>query len=84
MSDLVIAKGLVWRVILMFTHVLTRTVWPTRVRGRSRVPASGAALIVANHQSVLDIPLVAVAAHHRQFQRVRHVLVLLARELHRC
>jgi 1-acyl-sn-glycerol-3-phosphate acyltransferase len=32
-----------------------------RVEGREQVPAEGGALIVANHQSVLDIPLMAAS-----------------------
>ena len=47
------------------SHVLYTVVWPTRVKGREHVPREGAALIAANHQSVLDIPLIAKAAHHR-------------------
>ena len=58
-------KGLVWRGIMACVHVLYTVVWPTRVRGRANVPREGAALVVANHQSFLDIPLIAKAAHHR-------------------
>ncbi len=58
-------KGITWRVLMFFIHIATTVVWPTRVEGRSRVPKTGKALIVANHQSFLDIPLLTKAAHHR-------------------
>ena len=58
-------KGLVWRGIMGAVHLLYTLVWPTRVTGRDRVPSEGPALIAANHQSFLDIPLIAKAAHHR-------------------
>ena len=65
MTTLVIRKGLVWRVIMGTFHLLSAVVWPTRVRGRHHIPAEGCALVLANHQSALDIPLIAKAAHHR-------------------
>lgn len=58
-------KTWVWRGIMGVTHALTRTLYPTRVQGVEHVPLTGGALIVANHQSVLDIPLIARAAHRR-------------------
>lgn len=46
-------------------RLLTRLVWALMFRprheGRDHVPASGGALLCANHQSFLDIPLVAHA-----------------------
>lgn len=46
-------------------HVLYTLLWPTKVRGRNRVPRSGRIVVVANHQSFLDIPLVAKGVLHR-------------------
>lgn len=60
-----IRKTIVWRLIMATVHVLYVTVWPTRVFGRDRVPRQGRVLIVANHQSFLDIPLVCKGVLHR-------------------
>jgi 1-acyl-sn-glycerol-3-phosphate acyltransferase len=64
-AALLTAKSLTWRLIMVFVHPLYTLVWPTRVRGRRNVPTRGRAVIVANHQSFLDIPLICKAAHHR-------------------
>jgi cytidylate kinase len=45
-----------------------------RVRGREFLPATGGVLIAANHQSYLDIPLIAIAAR-------RHVCFVARRSL---
>jgi len=74
-------KGLVWRGIMAVVHVLYTVVWPTRVRGRGRVPRAGAALVVANHQSALDIPLIAMAAHHRHLAFVARATLARSRLL---
>lgn len=52
-------KTLTWRVCMGTLHVLYTLLWPTRIVGRDRVPRSGRIVVVANHQSFLDIPLVA-------------------------
>jgi len=62
---LVTRKTLVWRATMACLHVLYTLLWPTRVEGRERVPRAGRLVIVANHQSFLDIPLVARAVLHR-------------------
>lgn len=76
-EPLVIRKTWVWRLIMAFVHVLYTVVWPTRVEGRGRVPRRGPVVIVANHQSFLDIPLVARAVLHR------HVAFVARRSLAR-
>lgn len=60
-----IRKTLTWRVIMATVHVLYAVVWPTRVFGRERVPRQGRVLIISNHQSFLDIPLVSKGVLHR-------------------
>jgi len=60
-----IRKTIVWRLIMGTVHVLYAVIWPTRVFGRDRVPRQGRVLIVANHQSFLDIPLVCKGVLHR-------------------
>jgi 1-acyl-sn-glycerol-3-phosphate acyltransferase len=51
-----------YAVIEALVNMVCLTAFRARVRGRERIPARGGVLIVANHQSFLDIPLVAVAA----------------------
>lgn len=65
MTAPVTRKGIVWRIVMATVHIMSALFWPTRVGGRDFVPKAGCALIVANHQSFLDIPLLASAAHHR-------------------
>ena len=62
---LITRKTLTWRATMACLHVLYTLLWPTRVEGRERVPRTGRLVIVANHQSFLDIPLVARAVLHR-------------------
>ena len=57
-------KGWVYRAIMFFVHPLLTLVWPARVRGVEHLPPR-CALIISNHQSYLDIPLVAKAAAPR-------------------
>lgn len=54
-------KTLVYRVCHAATRLALRVVFRLRVRGAGNVPASGPAVIVSNHQSGLDIPVIAAA-----------------------
>lgn len=52
----------VYRLIRAFLVVYLRVWHRLRIEGREHLPRAGGVLIVSNHQSFLDIPLVAVAA----------------------
>lgn len=51
-----------YRLIRAFLVVYLRVWHRLRIEGREHLPREGGVLIVSNHQSFLDIPLVAVAA----------------------
>lgn len=59
--ELLTEKTLVYRAARRFFWLWFVLLCRVRVRGRQHVPASGPCLIVANHQSYFDIPLVAAA-----------------------
>lgn len=60
-----VEKTLGYRVVLTLVRGLT-SLWVRRtVRGLENLPQTGPALLVANHQSYLDIPLIAASAHRR-------------------
>jgi 1-acyl-sn-glycerol-3-phosphate acyltransferase len=48
--------------------------WGLRIEGRRHVPRQGPVLVVANHQSYLDPPLVGVAMPRRAYFLARHTL----------
>jgi 1-acyl-sn-glycerol-3-phosphate acyltransferase len=52
----------VYRLVRAFLVVYLRLWHRLRIEGREHLPREGGVLIVSNHQSFLDIPLVAVAA----------------------
>ncbi len=58
-------KTLTWRWALAILHVGYFLFWPRTVVGRENIPRKGPAIIVTNHVSFLDIPLVAVGVLHR-------------------
>lgn len=51
-----------WSIVQLLVRPLLSTLFRARVVGREHLPQSGGALIAANHQSYLDIPLIALAA----------------------
>lgn len=62
LPEVLTRKTLVYRLSRGSTMVWLYTLHRLRVRGREHVPARGGALIVSNHQSFLDIPVIAAAA----------------------
>jgi 1-acyl-sn-glycerol-3-phosphate acyltransferase len=60
-AEVLTRKTLVYRASRGSTMVWLYVLHRLRVRGREHVPASGGALIVSNHQSFLDIPVIAAA-----------------------
>lgn len=55
-----LAQRVFYAVCKVVVYCLFRSVLPTRVSGLGNVPRSGAVLLVANHQSYLDPPLIGV------------------------
>ena len=51
-------------------RVLARGLWATEVRGRARVPRTGAAIVVANHVGFIDGPVL-----HGVIPRASHFLI---------
>lgn len=51
-------------------RVLARGLWATEVRGRDRVPRTGAAIVVANHVGFIDGPVL-----HGVIPRASHFLI---------
>ncbi|HEV8642544.1 MAG TPA: lysophospholipid acyltransferase family protein [Methylomirabilota bacterium] len=56
---------MLYPVVRALAVALMRVFWRLEVRGREHVPGSGPVLLVANHSSVLDPPLVAGLAPRR-------------------
>jgi 1-acyl-sn-glycerol-3-phosphate acyltransferase len=54
-----------YQVVKPFAVALMRAWFGLRVQGEENIPASGAALIVSNHQSILDPPLIGGAARRQ-------------------
>ena len=54
-----------YRAVMFGIRIWSLLLWPARVEGHEHLPDHGAALIVANHGSLLDIPAVAQAAGPR-------------------
>ncbi len=60
-TDVLTHKTLTYRVVRFSMHVLLRVLFRARVEGREHVPDDGPIVIVSNHQSLLDIPLIAMS-----------------------
>ncbi|MBM4108145.1 MAG: 1-acyl-sn-glycerol-3-phosphate acyltransferase [Phycisphaerae bacterium] len=56
-------QRLIYRLARATVALLTSIVYRARAFGAHRVPARGGVLLVANHQSHLDGPLIGIAAH---------------------
>ena len=61
-SEVRLTSSLTYRAIRAVMLVVFRLAFRRRVHGLENLPESGAVMLVANHQSFLDIPLIAVAA----------------------
>ena len=55
-----VTKSWVYHVGLFFCWVLVRFVHRSRITGREHLPRTGGCLLVANHQSFSDIPLIGI------------------------
>jgi len=62
---LVTRKTWTWRCALAVLRVGYFLFWRRSVVGHQHVPRSGPVILVSNHQSFLDIPLMAIAVDHR-------------------
>ena len=60
-EPLITHKTLAYRFTHRFTQALLFTFFRLRVVGREHLPKEGGALIASNHQSFIDIPIVAAA-----------------------
>ena len=67
-------KSLVYRLVRFGWWVWFRLVHRHRVFGREHLPAEGACVIVANHSSFLDIPLIAASTRRHVCFVARHTL----------
>ena len=57
LTEKTLAYWLTWRTVQLFLFTLFRL----RVRGRRNIPKEGGAVLASNHQSMMDIPIVAAA-----------------------
>ncbi len=65
-SEPIVTIGAVyWAIVALGVRPLYSTLFPTRVDGRELLPRESGALIAANHQSFLDIPLIAAGVWPR-------------------
>lgn len=62
---LVTRKTLTWRFALGILRTGYGLFWRRQVIGHENVPREGPVILVGNHQSFLDIPLMAIAVDHR-------------------
>lgn len=70
-----LSRLLLYAFIRWLVHVLFVIFYRIRIHGQERIPATGAVLLVSNHQSNLDPPAVASSV------RVRHLEFLAKEEL---
>src|SRR5690606_29781511 len=59
-------RALTYWIVWTIAWIIARTVFLMRVKGARNMPRTGPAIVVANHTSHLDPPLVAVALHTRR------------------
>jgi len=62
---LVTRKTLTWRFALGILRAGQLLFWRRQVIGHENVPREGPVILLGNHQSFLDIPLMAIAVDHR-------------------
>ena len=60
-GELLTEKTFVYSLTRFVTRTALRTVWRARFEGLEHLPESGQVMIASNHQSLLDIPLIAAA-----------------------
>jgi len=58
-------RGCTYRLIMIIVDIVYALAFRCRIRGRENVPKEGGVLVVANHESFLDIPLVSKACAPR-------------------
>ncbi len=58
-------KGFIYRLIMFCVDIAYALLFRCRIRGREHLPREGGVLVVANHESFLDIPLVSKACGRR-------------------
>ncbi len=59
-------RTLAYWIVWISAWIVARTVFFMRVRGARNMPPTGPVIVIANHSSHLDPPLVAVALHTRR------------------
>jgi 1-acyl-sn-glycerol-3-phosphate acyltransferase len=59
-------RALTYWIVWTIAWIIARTVFLMRVKGARNMPRTGPVIVVANHTSHLDPPLVAVALHTRR------------------
>lgn len=80
-------KTLTYRTLNGLAKLGSRTLFPTRYEGREHLPAAGPLVLCSNHQSYLDIPLIAAGVPRHVSFVARESLArspLLARFMERC
>jgi 1-acyl-sn-glycerol-3-phosphate acyltransferase len=63
-----------WRWVLFFATPLAHLLFRIRVSGLERLPSTGAAIVVFNHVSVLDGPVLAIEIARRMRREVRFLV----------
>ena len=68
-------RALTYWIVWTIAWIIARTVFLMRVKGARNMPRTGPVIVVANHTSHLDPPLVAVALHTRRIIHIRDGLI---------
>ncbi|MDF1801156.1 MAG: lysophospholipid acyltransferase family protein [Planctomycetota bacterium] len=85
--QLLTTKTLTYHGLRSVAWMCSKTIFRTRVEGRENVPAEGPVVLCANHQSFLDIPLLAASLSRHVSFVARDTLAksgTLARIMERC